>query len=226
MSVAAGSIGGMAELAAAIAAYWDAAAPGFDAQPDHGLGDERTRAAWSGLLREWAPPEPSDVLDVGCGTGSLSLLLAAAGHRVTGVDLAPRMVRLAQAKLAEAGYTARFLVGDATVPPTDAARFDMVVCRHVIWTLPDPAAALREWTARLRTDGRLVLIEGRWSIHGDGFPYAPGTESLPWNGGVAAADLMEALKPFARALRTEPLTDAALWGHPIHDERYAIIARV
>jgi 2-polyprenyl-3-methyl-5-hydroxy-6-metoxy-1,4-benzoquinol methylase len=53
------------------------------------------------------------VLDVGCGTGSLSALLAAAGHRVTGVDLAPRMIEQARAKLAAAvsSLACVFIVG-------------------------------------------------------------------------------------------------------------------
>ncbi|OII65091.1 hypothetical protein BJP40_18210 [Streptomyces sp. CC53] len=49
--------------------------------------------------------------DAGCGTDSLDLLLARDGHRVTGVDLAPRMVEHARATFLAAGAEARFLVG-------------------------------------------------------------------------------------------------------------------
>lgn len=142
-------------------AYWDAAAPGFDDEPDHGLRADATRTAWAGLLAAWLPPAPADVLDVGCGTGTLSELIAA-GHRVIGVDLAPRMVEHARAKLAAAGLPGRFLVGDAAAPPTGGARFDMVLCRHLMWTLPDPLAALTEWISRIRPGGLLIPIEGRW----------------------------------------------------------------
>nr|WP_308216761.1 class I SAM-dependent methyltransferase [Streptomyces fragilis] len=148
--------------ASAIAAYWNAAAREFDAEPDHGLREERTRAAWDRLLRRWAPPLPVDVLDLGCGTGSLSLLLAGAGHRVTGVDLAPAMVEAARAKLAAAGLAGTFLVGDAAAPPVGEERFDLVVVRHLMWTLPEPGAALRHWAALLRPGGTLLLVEGRW----------------------------------------------------------------
>ncbi len=151
----------MTALTSAITGYWDAAAGAFDDEPDHGLRAEPTRAAWDRLLRVWAPSDPADVLDIGCGTGSLSVLLAAAGHRVTGVDLAPRMIEQARAKFADAGLAGRFLVGDAGAPPVGDDRFDMLLCRHLIWTLPDPHAALREWVARLRPNGRLVLVEGR-----------------------------------------------------------------
>lgn len=152
----------MTDPAASITDYWDAAASAFDDEPDHGLRAGPTRAAWARLLGSWLPSHPVDVLDAGCGTGSLSLLLAEAGHRVTGVDLAPRMVEQARTKLAAAGHAARFLVGDAAIPPTGDRRFDVLLSRHLVWTLPDPEAALREWVTRLRPGGRLVLVEGRW----------------------------------------------------------------
>jgi ubiquinone/menaquinone biosynthesis C-methylase UbiE len=88
------------------------------------------------------------VLDVGCGTGSLSHLIAEAGHRVTGVDLSPRMVEQARTKLAAADLEGRFLVGDAALPPTGEERFDVLLSRHLVWTLPDPKAALNEWASR------------------------------------------------------------------------------
>ncbi|MEU8531452.1 class I SAM-dependent methyltransferase [Streptomyces sp. NPDC048629] len=227
----------MNDRTAEISAYWDAAAAAFDDEPDHGLRAERTRAAWAARLRSWvgaetaSPRVPADaleVLDIGCGTGSLSLLLAEAGHRVTGVDLAPRMVEQARAKLRDAGLPARFLVGDASRPPTGADRFDVLLCRHLVWTLPDPHAALREWAGMLRPGGRLVLVEGRWREAGQtGTPYVAGAASLPWSGGVTAEELAAAVRPSVASLRIEPLSgEADLWGGPVDDERYALVAEV
>ncbi|MEU9305261.1 class I SAM-dependent methyltransferase [Streptomyces sp. NPDC048269] len=213
---------------AAITAFWDAAAPTFDDEPDHGLRAAETRAAWAALLTAWLPSGPADVLDVGCGTGSLSELVATAGHRVTGVDLAPRMVERARSKLAGAGLPGRFLIGDAALPPTGEERFDVLLSRHLVWTLPDPQAALSEWVSRIRPGGLLVLIEGRWREAGQsGVPYVAGAETLPWHGGIAADDLAAAVRPLVSDLRVEPLSgDATLWGGPVTDERYALIARI
>ncbi len=212
----------------AIAEYWNDAAPAFDREPDHGMAAASTRRAWERRLAGWLPGGPLDVLDAGCGTGSVSLLLAAAGHRVTGVDLAAGMVERARTKLAGAGRPARFLAGDAARPPVGAERFDAVLCRHLLWTLPDPEAALRHWVTLLRPGGRLVLIEGRWREAGaETEPYTPGAGALPWAGGVRADELADAVGPLVSELQLEPLSaDAELWGGPVTDERYAVLATV
>ncbi|GAA4198012.1 class I SAM-dependent methyltransferase [Streptosporangium oxazolinicum] len=173
------------------------------------------------------PDSPADVLDLGCGTGSLSLVLAEQGHRPVGVDLAPLMVEQAQRKLTEAGFDAVMMVGDASDPPARAGvSFDVILSRHLLWTLPDPREALRRWIGLLRPGGRLVLVEGRWASAepGEDQPYEVESEAMPWMGGVEAERLARVLRPLVRTLRVEPLRDAALWGRPIQDERYAVVA--
>lgn len=189
--------------------FWDAAAARFDDEPDHGLRDPRVRAAWAARLRSWLPAAPSDVLDLGCGTGSLSLLAAEQGHRVTAVDRSEPMLALAREKLAGTG--ARVLVGDAAAPPV-TGRFDAVLVRHVLWALPDPAGALRTWARLLRPGGRLVLVEGRW---GTADPV-----------GIAADTLADLAAPLGGAVHVEQLGhDRELWGRPVDDERYAAVVR-
>jgi ubiquinone/menaquinone biosynthesis C-methylase UbiE len=218
----------MSDHTDAIAEYWNAAASSYDEEPDHGLRADGTRAAWTALLRSCVPAPPAEVLDVGCGTGSLSLLLAQAGHRVTGVDLSSAMIEQARAKLASAQVEATFLVGDADAPPTDGRQLDVVLCRHLVWTLPDPEAALRRWVGLLRPGGRLVLIEGRWRGPGEiTAPYAAGTGTLPWLGGISAADLAARVRPLVADLRIEPLSAIPeLWGGPVADERYSLIGEI
>jgi SAM-dependent methyltransferase len=206
-----------------ISDFWDEAADGFDAEPDHGLRDAAVRDAWARRLRAWLPAAPGDVLDLGCGTGSLAQLAVEAGHRVLGVDLSPRMVERARAKLAGA---ATVLAGDAADPPVGDRRFDVVLVRHLVWTLPDPPAAFERWVGRLRPNGRLVLVEGLWAGADNAKPYVEGAERLPWPGGVPAATLAAALAPLVDRQRVEPLDDPALWGRHIDDERYALIADV
>ncbi|MFK4123288.1 class I SAM-dependent methyltransferase [Streptomyces longwoodensis] len=190
---------------------WDAAAAAFDDEPDHGLRDPAVRAAWADRLRAWLPERPADVLDLGCGTGSLSLLAAEQGHRVTGVDRSARMVDLARAKLA--GRDAVFLRGDAAAPAVGERCFDVVLVRHVLWTLPDPAHVLRHWRALLRPGGRFVLVEGAWGA----------VDPV----GVPADRLTALLAPLVAHARVERLSDdARLWGRAVTDERYAVVGAV
>ncbi|MFG2829423.1 methyltransferase domain-containing protein [Streptomyces sp. NPDC048434] len=193
------------------AAYWEAAAASFDDEPDHGLRDPAVRSAWAARLRSWLPSSPADVLDLGCGTGSLALLAAEQGHRVTGVDRSPRMI--AQARGKPAGRDAAFLVGEAAEPPVGERRFDVVLVRHVLWALPDPRAALRRWAGLLAPGGRLVLVEGRWG------------ESDPI--GIPAAELAALVEPLVSRTSVESLShDPALWGKEVADERYVLIAEL
>ncbi|MFC8229536.1 trifunctional class I SAM-dependent methyltransferase/NUDIX hydrolase/VOC family protein [Streptomyces sp. NPDC057287] len=186
---------------------WDAAADSFDEEPDHGLLDPVVRSAWARRMETWLPAARSAVLDLGCGTGSLSLLVAGQGHRVTAVDRSPRMVEQARAKLAGTGT--EVLVGDAGHPPVGKQRFDVILARHTVWLLPDPAAALRHWFSLLRPGGRLVLIEGVWN----------GT-------GLSAARLTALLGEHTERVHHEPLSgDPLLWGKEVDDERYALVAR-
>ncbi|MDO9455949.1 class I SAM-dependent methyltransferase [Nocardioides sp.] len=187
---------------------WDAEAATFDDEPDHGLADPATREAWRQLLAAHLPMPPSDVVDLGCGTGTLSVLLADAGHHVRGLDLSPAMVERARDKATDAGHDVAFTVGDAAEPPYDAASADVVLCRHVLWALPEPAAVLRRWVDLLRPGGRLVLVEGRWHT----------------GAGLAAADLEALVVGLAADVRVLPLEDELYWGGPITDERYLLVA--
>ncbi|MFD5401255.1 class I SAM-dependent methyltransferase [Streptomyces griseorubiginosus] len=184
---------------------WNAEAATFDEEPDHGLRDPEVRRAWAQRLREWLPERAADVLDLGCGTGSLSLLAAEQGHRVTGVDLSPAMVERARAKLA--GRDAVFLVGDAAQPPVGEQRFDVVLVRHVLWALPDPGRVLRRWWGLLRPGGRLVLVEGVWGAFG-----------------ISAEVVSGLAEPLGGRVRVERLSeDSLLWGKDVDDERYAVV---
>lgn len=143
---------------------WDQEAASFDQAPDHGLSEPRIREAWQQLLLPLLPSDrPQDIADMGCGTGTLSLLLAQAGHNVTGVDFAPSMLEIARRKAAAVRPTPRFTEGDAAQPPLAQSSFDTVLSRHVLWAVPDPAVVVQRWRQLLRPGGRLVLVEGNWS---------------------------------------------------------------
>lgn len=188
--------------------YWDEYARQFDDEPDHGLRDPEVHDAWRRLLAEHVPPGPCDVVDLGCGTGSLAILLARQGYRVRGLDFSSRMVEIARAKAADSGVEAEFLEGDASTPPYDVGCTDVVLARHVLWALPDRGLALSRWCRLLREPGLLLLVEGRWST----------------GAGLTAAQCEELVRRERETAAVVPLDDPRLWGRPIEDERYLLVS--
>lgn len=195
----------------AIRSYWDEEAATFDEGPDHGLRDLSIRTAWRKLLQESLPSSPVQILDMGCGTGSLSILLAELNHKVTGVDLSPTMIARAEIKARDAGYSITFQLGNAADPQLARAQFDVIICRHLLYSLPDPALALKRWATLLSPQGRILLIEGYWHT----------------GGGLHASQSMAALPSFFTDITVKDLTlYPDLWGTKITDERYLLAARL
>ena len=191
------------------AAYWDNQAGTFDDSADHGLRDPRVRDAWRRLLLAHLPAAPAAVADIGCGTGSLSILLAAEGYAVTGLDFAPAMIRAARAKARTAGVSARFELSGASSPTLPPASFDVVLARHVLWAMPDVDQALAAWVRLLLPGGTLVLIEGRWYT----------------GAGLTTAEAGRAVLRHRADATITALEDPALWGGPVTDERYLLVSR-
>jgi SAM-dependent methyltransferase len=149
------------DLTGEIRDWWDADAATYDDSTDHGwaAASPALRAAWNAALHRLLPAEGGRVLDVGAGTGFLSLAAARLGHRVTALDLSGGMLERLREGAAREGLEVEVVQAGAEEPP--AGPFDAVIERHLLWTLPDPAAALAAWRA-VAPEGRLVLFEGLW----------------------------------------------------------------
>jgi SAM-dependent methyltransferase len=143
-------------------AYWDRDSHTYDNADTHWPRSPAVNAAWRGALVRLLPPPPARVLDIGAGTGFLSLTLARLGYQVTAADSAPGMLEKLKAKAT--GLDVEAVETDASQPPDGP--FDAVVQRHLIWTLPDPAKALAAWR-QAAPEGRLVLVESIWGTAAD-----------------------------------------------------------
>jgi ubiquinone/menaquinone biosynthesis C-methylase UbiE len=145
-----------------VAAHWNRRAAHFDEDFGHSIRTPAERAAWDRILDLVLSGRGAlETLDAGCGTGFLSFELAARGCRVTGVDFAPAMIAAARRKAAERSVSIRFEEADAERLPFTSASFDLVISRHLLWTLPHPEAALDEWIRVLRPGGRLVIVDSQ-----------------------------------------------------------------
>jgi ubiquinone/menaquinone biosynthesis C-methylase UbiE len=201
-----------------VAAHWGRRAAHFDEDFGHSIRTPAERAAWDRILDLVLPRRPAlDALDAGSGTGFLSFELAGRGHRVTGVDFAPAMVAQARRKSAALGLGVTFEEGDVEQLPFPAASFDLVVSRHVLWTLPHPEAAIDEWARVLRPGGRLAVVDSQAEAV-SGLPptqnarasqeYAAIADQLPFLGGRSREDIETLLRGHGLVnVASDPLLD-------------------
>jgi ubiquinone/menaquinone biosynthesis C-methylase UbiE len=213
------------DVKAAVSRYWGGRAAGFDQGASHGVLNETQHQAWLHLLREVAGPPPLTVLDVGCGTGFLALRMAELGHTAVGIDLSEEMLAIARGKAEGAGLPATFRLGDAEAPPQDGAPYDVILERHVIWTLPQPGEAVRGWLALLKPGGLLVLIEGMFEMS-DRSVYPQLAAQLPLYGGRPGAELAAFIQAEGfTETAVRPLMDAALWLETPTRSRFMVTGR-
>jgi ubiquinone/menaquinone biosynthesis C-methylase UbiE len=149
------------ELRDEIRDYWSDRAATFDQDPGHKISDGAERSAWMALFRRHlGEADRRRLLDLASGTGEIALLCHELGYRVTGLDWAEPMLARARGKAAAAGAPVIFLQADAERTTILPASQDVIVTRHLVWTLVDPVAAFAEWHRVLAPGGRLLIVDG------------------------------------------------------------------
>ncbi|MEJ1972557.1 MAG: methyltransferase domain-containing protein [Lacunisphaera sp.] len=173
---------------------------------DNGAAYERYMGAWSQLAGEtfldWLAPKTGlRWLDVGCGNGAFTELLAArcAPAAIEGIDPAEGM--LAFARTRPVARIARFAQGDALALPFGDDAFDAAVMPLVIFFVPDPAQGVAEMARVVGPGGTISAYA--WDMIGGGFPYELLQEEMRRMG------LVVPIPPSSDASRLEALRD--LW---------------
>lgn len=147
-----------------ISKYWTSSSDSYDKVIQTQFRSKKTVQLWKQLLlRGLGEKSGQKVLDVGTGPGFFSILLSQMGHRPTAVDASEGMIARATRNFERFGYKVPAYVGDAADLQSEAeGSYDAVVCRDVVWTLPDPQKAYGEWYRILKPGGTLIIFDGNY----------------------------------------------------------------
>jgi ubiquinone/menaquinone biosynthesis C-methylase UbiE len=109
-----------------------------------------------------AAPKPGErVLDIGCGSGTTTLKLAArvapSGEAI-GIDISGPMLAVARGRAAETRDRTRFIEADAADYPFEPESFDLAFSQFGIMFFADPAASFRNIHSAMKNGGRLVFV--------------------------------------------------------------------
>jgi ubiquinone/menaquinone biosynthesis C-methylase UbiE len=144
--------------------YWNQRADGYSQHIQKELNSFK-REAWQELIKEYAPKgKKLAALDVGTGPGFLSIILSEMGNEVTAVDSSENMLEEAKKNISHAGFAVRFQQADAQKLPFLEGTFDLIICRNLVWTLPDPLAAYQDWYRVLKPGGRALVFDANWCL--------------------------------------------------------------
>jgi 2-polyprenyl-6-hydroxyphenyl methylase / 3-demethylubiquinone-9 3-methyltransferase len=130
--------------------WWD---PKGEFKPLHALNPVRLA-----YVDSRAGLKGNRVLDVGCGGGLLSEAMARAGANVTGIDLAPLTIEVAELHGLESGVAVKYLRQSAEAHALDHAQtYDVVTCMEMLEHVPDPVSVLRAMHTLVKPGGHIFL---------------------------------------------------------------------
>lgn len=143
--------------------YWSRRAEAFEEQRIREFSSAK-KDRWLAEFHKYLPAgKPLRILDIGTGTGFFACILAAEGHKVTGIDITPDMIEHAEHMASALGMDIDFRLMDAETPDFPPESFDVLVTRNLTWTLPNTEKAYTEWCRILSPNGVLINFDADYS---------------------------------------------------------------
>ena len=196
-------------LKSRIVTYWDKRADSFRKQRDTDMKNGQYQV-WEEELERRLPRETGlRILDVGCGCGFFSLILAGRGHRVTGIDLTANMVEQGRHLAEKYGIPVDLRQMDAEHLAFPAESFDAVISRNLTWTLPHPDEAYRQWLRVLKKGGILLNYDAEYAR----YHQAHGLDGEKAHGMLSAGQKAECLDIYR-------MLEVSRWKRPQWDVRF------
>ena len=177
------------------ARFWDRIAERYAARP---VPDAAVYARKLEITRRYLTPD-SEIVEVGCGTGSTAIAHAPHVRHVLATDISPRMIKIAREKAQVAGAdNVTFRVAALEDLPVPAEGADAVLGLSILHLVPDLDAAVAKIDAMLRPGGMFVSST---ACLGDG---------MRWFGLIAPVGRALGLLPLVRILTAAQIRDALL----------------
>lgn len=130
--------------------WWD---PASEFKPLHDINPLRL-----GWINGKADLLDKTVLDVGCGGGILAESMAAAGAKVTGIDLSEKALSVARLHLFESGHSVDYrLISAEDLAEEMPAHFDVVTCMEMLEHVPDPASTIAACARLVKPGGHVFF---------------------------------------------------------------------
>lgn len=143
----------MTKLSSKDATFWNSTARKYAARP---ISNDAVYQQKLDMTRRYFTPE-SEVLEMGCGTGSTALLHAPYVKHIRAIDFSSEMIAIAKEKAAEQGVkNVTFDVGtyeDTELPPN---HYDVVLALNVLHLVPDIPGALRNTYDTVKPGGMFI----------------------------------------------------------------------
>lgn len=143
--------------------YWQNRAKTYDdgvqEEIDHGHKKD-----WQNLFSSYLPRDLTGkrVLDLGCGPGLFSLIMAENKAKVTAFDKSEKMLEMAKKNLKDFKDQVVFVEGDCEEDIFEKESFDYILSRNLTWMLSFPSTTYMKWKSYLKKGGKLIIVDAAW----------------------------------------------------------------